>query len=249
VVLVAETTSRKFWPGQDPLGKHLRPIQQKRWRRVVGVVADVRHQALAGDEPWIAGEAYFPYAQPIGDRPPAAMTLVVRSQADPAALANSIRLIVSDLNSEVPVTQIRPMQAVVADSLQTPRSTMWLLGVFALLAVTLGVVGVYGVTSHTVARRTHEFGIRIALGASRASVVALVLGHAARLAMAGVVVGVIAAAASTHVLRSLLYGVRPVDPWIFVTVPLLLAFVALAASYVPARRAAKVDPMVALRHE
>jgi predicted permease len=249
VVLISEATARKFWPGQDPLGKHLRPIWQKHWRRVVGVVADVRHQTLAGDESWIAGEAYFPYAQPIGDRPPAAMTLVVRSQADPVAVADSIRLIVSELHPEAPVTQIRSMQAVLADSLQTPRSTLWLLGVFALLAVTLGAVGVYGVTSHAVAQRTHEFGIRIALGASRVSLLVLVLGHAARLATAGVVVGLIAAAASTHVLRSLLYGVRPVDPWTFVTVPLVLAFVALAASYVPARRAAKVDPMVALRYE
>jgi putative ABC transport system permease protein len=174
---------------------------------------------------------------------------VVRSSSDPAQLAPAIRSEVRALDDGVTVSQVQTMEEAVADSTAQPRFYVLLLGTFAAVALCLAAVGIYGVMSYSVARRTHEIGVRMALGAKRSDVLKLVTGQAMILALGGAAAGLAGALPLTHVMASLLYGVRVADPVTFAVVSALLAAVAVLASYVPARRAAKVDPMVALRYE
>jgi putative ABC transport system permease protein len=192
------------------------------------------------------GDIYFPYT--VGSLLPD-MTLVVRTKGLPAQVAQDVRAVVASVNPDVPVSEVQTMDGILSASLSTPRSTMWLFTGFALLALVLGTVGIYGVLSFSVAERTHEIGIRIALGAQRNNVLKLVIGKGLRLALVGVGTGILGALALTRFLSSLLYDVKPTDPLTFVAVALILTAVALLASYIPARRATKVDPMVALRYE
>jgi len=249
VVLVSATTARRFWPGQDPIGKRVKISWQKPWRTVVGVVGDVREYSLAPK--WAGstmGDIYFPYYGGVESSAPD-MTLVVRTRGLPAQAAHDVRAVVASVNPDVPLSQVETIDGILYASISTPRSTMWLFAGFALLALVLGTVGIYGVLYFSVAERTHEIGLRMALGAQRSEVLKLVLGKGLRLALLGVGAGTVGALALTRYLFSLLYGVKPTDPLTFMVVSLLLIFVALLASYVPARRATKVDPMVALRYE
>jgi predicted permease len=255
VVLISKSTAERYWPGKDPIGQHLKPRWLDPWWTVVGVVGDVREDSMTRNlEEWLDGEIYTPYGpHAIAGRgpegPPADLTLVVRTGRAPRQFAGDLQSVVSRLNGDVPVTQIETLHGWIADAISGPRSTASLFAVFAALALVLGAIGVYGVISYSVAQRTREIGIRIAMGARREEVLYLIVGQGARLALVGVAAGLLGALALTQLMSSLLYGVGAADPATYIGVALLLVVVAIAASYVPARRAMRVDPVVALRYE
>ncbi|HEV2426458.1 MAG TPA: ABC transporter permease [Terriglobia bacterium] len=253
VVILSAATARRFWPGENPIGKHIRPLWAGApWRTVVGVAADVRQYDLANHSPaGFSGAVYMPYAQAVlnNGQLPTGMTLLVRTGADPATTAGRIREIVRDFNPNVPVSEIRTMQEVVWGSTSQSRSMMWLFASFAAAALLLAAVGIYGVISYSTSQRTFEIGMRMALGASRGNVFSLVLGQSVKLVLGGLAVGLAAALAVTRMLNAFLYGIRPTDPLTFLAVGALLIAVALIAGYLPARRATRVDPMIALRNE
>jgi putative ABC transport system permease protein len=209
---------------------------------VVGVVGDVRYDGLASE---IEPEIYRPFLQMPADD----MSLVVRATHDPATLAGSLREAAASLDRTVPVSEIRTLDQLFASSVATSRFTTLLLAAFAGVALTLAAIGIYGVLSYAVSRRAREIGVRMALGARRVDVLRMVLGHAALVAGAGLVGGVAAALATTHVLEGLLFGVTRTDTATFAVVPVLLAGVSMLAAYVPASRATRVDPAIALRLE
>jgi len=255
VVIVSKTTAEHFWPGKDAVGEHFRPAWEKEWRTVVGVVGDVREFSITQNAAsWIDGVIYTPYG-PHAIRgsgaaaPPAEMTLVIETAGEQLQIAGELKNTVASLNHDVPVSQIRPLKNWVAEAMAEPRSTSALFAVFAGLALLLGAVGIYGVVSYSVAQRTREIGIRMALGARRQEVLLLVVGQGAKLALAGVAIGIAGGLMLTRLLSGLLYGVYATDPLTYGAVAILLMFVALAACFLPARRAMRVDPMVALRYE
>jgi predicted permease len=256
VVLVSAATARRFWPGRDPVGKHVRLAWDRDWRTVVGVVADVRQYDLANHSPSeFSGTLYMPYPQSVAtavatDRQlPATMTLLVRTASDPLRVGAEISRLVADLNPNVPVSGLGSMQALVSASAAPSRSMMWLFVAFAGSALVLAIIGTYGVVSYSAAQRTYEMGVRVALGASPVSLFTLVLGHSVRLVLAGLALGVTASLALTRMLARFLYGVTATDPLTFAAVALLLFLIALLAGYFPARRAASIDPLTALRQE
>ncbi|HEX8145946.1 MAG TPA: ABC transporter permease [Pyrinomonadaceae bacterium] len=246
VALVSETMARKLWPGQTPLGRRVSfPGTEKSpqpWRTVVGVVRDVKQYGLDRDD---VMQMYLPEAQ----YPTSFMTMVVRSKSEPSALLGAVRREVAAADRELAVFGVATMEQLLADSVALRRFAMLLLGVFAGVAVALAGVGIYGVISYTVARRTREIGVRIALGARPRDVLRLVLGRGLGLAAAGIALGLVGGLALTQVISSLLFGVGARDPLTFAAVAALLSLVALVACLTPARRATKVDPMVALRYE
>jgi predicted permease len=253
VAIVTEETARRFWPNQVAVGKHIRLVDDKDWRTIVGVIPNVRAYDLQRNAPeWIDGTAYVPYnsAATLEDRRiPTEMTLAIRTAADDSQIATVIRNTVAALNQEVPVSEVKTMRAVVSEAVSTPASTTALLVVFAALALVLGTIGIYGVLSFLVSNRTREIGIRMALGAQRSDVLRSVIGEGAKLTLAGIALGMAGAFAVMRILSGELYGVGPSDPLTFFSVAMLVAVVALTACYLPARRAMRVDPMVALRYE
>ena len=247
VVLVSEGFATRFWPNQDPIGKRIKlPWNPGRegdpWRTVVGVVKDVKQYGL--DKPGTSA-LYLPHAQ----YPVPFMTLVVRTAGDPGQMMGTIRQAVQKIDRDQVPTEIATMQDVMASSIQTQRFSMFVLGAFAALALALAAVGIYGVMSYVVAQRRHEIGIRIALGARVGNILLLVLRNALSMTMAGILLGAAGAFALTRLMKSLLFGVAPADLLTFVVVCSSLLAVALVACYLPARRATKVDPLVALRNE
>jgi putative ABC transport system permease protein len=255
VVLVSRSTAEHFWPGKSPVGEHIRPLWMSEWWTVVGVVGDVREYSMTRNTAeWVDGEFYTAYGshaiQGSGpEAPPAATTLVIRTTQEQNQLGRELQSVVSGLNGDVPVSQVETLNGWVREAVAGTRSTASLFAILAVLAVALGAVGIYGVISYSVAQRTREIGIRMALGARRGEVRMLVVGQGARLAVLGVLAGLIGAVLLTRLMASLLYGVQAADPMTYAGVGVLLMLVALAASYVPAQRAMRVDPMVALRYE
>jgi putative ABC transport system permease protein len=241
VIVISEALALKHFPGENPLGQRINAGGE---REVVGVVADVKPRGL---ELEAKPQIYLPYAQKPTSAP--FVTFTVRTETPPLGLAASVENEIRSLDKDLPVANVRTMEQIVAASLEQRRLTMLLLGVFACIAVALASVGIYGVVSYSVSQRTHELGIRMALGAGGGDVLALVLGQGLRLALVGVTLGLVGAFWLTGLLKDLLYGVRATDPLTFAAVASLLVAVALAACYIPARRASKVDPMVALRYE
>ena len=245
VVILDEELARRLWPGESPLGKRLRlnarTPEQSIWRTVVGVVGHVRQHELAeagGDQ------LYLPLAQ----NPLRLTTLVARSAGDAEGLATGVREAFRLVDRDLPV-EIRTIEEVIDDSLTRQRFNTFLFMAFGLIALTLTVIGVYGVMAYSVAQRTRDVGIRMALGAHRNDVLRLIVGHGARLAVLGIVIGLAAAWSLSRLMISLLYEVAAGDALTFLGVSLLLGLLALLASYLPARRAAKVDPLVALRYD
>jgi putative ABC transport system permease protein len=252
VALVTATTARKYWPNQDPVGKRLKRVYDKDWVTIIGVAGDVNEYSLASRLPgFVDGAVYRPYGNDARNGPtePTDMTLVVRTANNPNNLAPELRRIVASINPAVPLTDIQTFHAVVSHSLVAPRSTMLLFAIFAGLATILGIVGVYGVISYGVAQRVPEIGIRVALGAQKSDIIWLVMKQGGRVAFIGVTLGIAGAMLGSRLLSSLLFGVSTRDAVTFSAVSILLTLVALAASYIPARRAARVDPMVALHYE
>lgn len=250
VVLVTQSMERKFWPKEGAVGKHVKPVFDKSWMTVVGVVSDVNQESLASRLPrWFDGAIYEPYGNSRGKLLPTEMTLIVRYEGNEGSVADTIRRAVGSLDPNVPVSDMETMRTIVSESMAAPRSTTSLFAIFASLALVLGAVGIYGVISYSVAQRTHEIGIRLALGATRSDVLRLVLEKGFKLALTGVLIGAAGALGLAQLLSSLLYGVAPSDPLTFLVVSLVLTGVALLACYIPARRAMRVDPMVALRYE
>jgi len=246
VAVISETTARLFWPGEDPLGKRIKvgeSTSSNKWLKVVGVVKDVRQYEL-GLEP--KPQMYLPHVQNEFFEPRA---LVVRTNVDPLSLAATVRRTVWEIDKDQPVSDISSMEQVVSESVARQRFSMLLLGVFAGLALVLAAVGIYGVMSYGVAQRTREIGIRMALGAQRSDVLRLTVGQGLRLVAVGVLIGLAAAFVLTRVMVSLLFGVSPTDSTTFVTISVILISVAALASYIPALRATKVDPILALRYQ
>jgi putative ABC transport system permease protein len=244
-VLISESLARRFWPNGDAVGKRIlngHPAANSPWQTIVGVVGDTKQYGLSAATRW---EVYQSYLQ----HPVPNFRIVVRSASKPEALTAGIKSELHALDQDVPLSEVTTMQQMVTGSIGTQRITMLLLGLFAALAMMLAAVGIFGVISYSVSQRTQEIGIRMALGAERRDVLRLVVGKGIGLTLIGVGAGLVGALALTRFLSSLLFGVRPTDPMIFSGVSLLLAAVALFASYIPARRATKVDPMVALRYE
>ncbi|HZU29734.1 MAG TPA: FtsX-like permease family protein, partial [Candidatus Angelobacter sp.] len=246
VVIVNQTMARMFWGNQSPIGRRVRPSSDNNeWCTVVGVVADVKNAGI--DKP-TGSELYLPYRQPRGYGY-SNMYVVLRGKNDSLDLAGAVRRELNQLDSSVPLSSVRTMEDVLSSAQSRPRFLTLLLTIFSAVALSLALVGIYGVLSYLVARRSKEFGLRMALGAPRDHVLALVLKQGALLALAGIGFGLLAALLFTRLMSSLLFGIRAVDPLTFILMPLILAAVALLASYVPARRATKVDPMVVLRYE
>jgi putative ABC transport system permease protein len=243
VVLVNDSMARKFWPGEDPVGKRLRMGDSKGpLRTVVGVVGDVLHRSL--DAPHTL-QIYLPNAQFTDSD----VILAVRATNDPVSLISAVRGEIAALDPQVPVSEIATMDEVVSASVTNQRFGAILFFLFAAIALLLATVGIYGVISYSVAQRTHEIGIRVALGAHRGEVLRLIIGEAMRPALWGAAAGLCAAFGLMRLLTGLLFGVRPSDPPTFALVSLILLVVALLACYLPARRATRVDPVIALRYE
>jgi putative ABC transport system permease protein len=242
-VIINETMSRRFWPGESPLGKRISYEWEKGvWLTIVGVVGDVKEFSLEA-------ETRPEMCVPISHQAPPWMSLVVRTSSDPMNLLPAVQTQISAVFKDVPAFDVRTMEQWLADSLAGRRFSMVLLGLFAALALLLAAVGIYGVVSYAAAERTHEICIRMALGATRRSVLLLVIRNGLVLTAVGVAFGLAGALALTRLLESLLYDVKPTDPLTFGAVALLLMGVTLLACFIPARRATKVDPMVALRYE
>jgi len=251
-VLISESMAKSFWPNEDAVGKHLTLYFFPDVPRVVvGVVADVKMTAMNETQP--VPTLYFPLTQLSPVRGAAwrsiPMSLAVRTSAAPLSVLPAITGAIRETDADVPLLNIRTMDDSVSASLSPERFTMLLLGSFAGLALLLAVVGIYSVMSYAVSRRTNEIGIRVALGASRRDVLLLIVRQALLLALLGSVIGIVGALSLSRLMASQLYGVRPTDPLTFITVAALLMIVALAASYIPARRAMRVGPMAALRYE
>jgi putative ABC transport system permease protein len=248
VFLINETLARQYFPGEDPIGKRIsvsvRATQDKKDEvgEIVGIVGDVKHQSLDKE----AGpECYIPYLQ----IPDPYMTLVVRTKAEPAGMAGALRTAIQQVDPEEPVFDIATMNQIMARSIATRRFNMLLLGIFAALALILAGVGIFGVMNYSVTQRVHEIGIRMALGAQTSDVLKMVIGQGMLFTLLGVGLGLLAAFALTRLMSGLLVGVSATDPVTFAGVSLLLIVVAFIACYIPARRATRVDPMIALRYE
>jgi predicted permease len=255
VVLINERAARRYWPGEDPLGKRISfgtaEGGKPQWVIIAGVVKDAKQESWA-DEP--EPETYlaaFQHRAFLGDSAPhfSYLTLVVRTVGNPAALAPAVKETVWRFDRNLPISEVATMDQVVADATAEPRFEMLLLGMFAAVALALAAVGIYGVMSYAVSRRTHEIGIRVSLGASRAGVLWMVLRQGMALAAAGAVAGGAGALLLSRLMTKLLYAVKPTDPVTFVAGVAVLGLVALVATYIPAWRATRIDPVSALRCE
>ena len=252
VVIITASTARRFWPGESAVGKHVKTVTENKWRTVIGVTNDVRQFNLAGRGPdGISGAFYMPYPQAVqGDNQiPAAMDLLVKTATEPSRVAGEVRQIARDLDPNTPAGEVTTLQAIVSNSTSDFQSTMWVFLSFAAASLALAAVGIYGLVSNSVAQRTYEIGLRMAIGATRPTILRMMLAQSLRLTFAGIAAGVVVALIVTRFLGSLLFGVGTTDSVTFTAVCVLMLSVAILASYVPAWRAANLDPVKSLRAE
>src|SRR5712692_5486936 len=245
VAIISKSLAQRLWPDQDPIGQQLRPVvgdPNPRWYRIIGVVADAKQRGLGTEQRPTIYRTYYQSAVRY-------TFVLVRTHPDPLSMAAAVKNTIASVDRGLALGVVQTLDQQLAQSVSTQRFSMTLLALFGGLALSLAAIGVYGVTAYAAAQRTHEVGVRMALGAQPADIVKLVLGESLRLGLAGVAVGIAGALALTRVMRNLLYGVSATDPLTFFAVSAALVGVALAACYLPARRAARVDPIVALRFE
>jgi putative ABC transport system permease protein len=248
VVMINQTLAKTFYKNVNPIGRRLYPGGSKIGFTIIGVMKDVKQ---GGIDSKTGTELYLDYDQmpaTLGFAP-RNMNVVMRSPLEPSALAATVRRVVSALDPTLPIVKFRSMDEVFSDSVSRPRFLAQLLGIFAVVALALAAIGTYGVLAYSVAARRRELGIRMALGSSQRGLLSLVLGQGMALAIIGLIVGMVGALAVTRLASSLLFGVKPVDPATFGAVAVFMLLVALLASWIPARRATHVDPLVALREE
>lgn len=246
VVIIDEKFAKKYWPNQDPIGKKIKGGSRESknpWMEIVGVVASIRYDELAASDNLI--QMYCPYYQVPSGR----ISLAIKTQTEPLSYTKAVRSEVSALDKEQPISDVKTMSQLIETSISSEKLMLILLGLFALLALVLASVGIYGVVSYSVSQRTHEIGIRMALGAQANQVMVMIVKQAMALALIGIALGLIGALAFTRLLSSLLYEVSVTDLSIFIFAPVFLAIVSFLACYLPARRATKVDPLIALRYE
>jgi predicted permease len=250
VVVIDEELAKKYFADTDPIGKRL--IVNDVTSQIIGVVGHVKQFGLVDDHESLQAQLYFPF-RAMTDRDLGGgiggATVILRSQSGVSNAFNSVREVVRQQNNQNVISRPQTLDEVIAGSISTQRFSMYLLGAFATVALLLASLGIYGVISYLVGQRTHELGVRIALGAQRADIMRLVLGHGLRMALAGVAVGLLAAFGLTRLMTKMLFGVSATDPLTFAGISVLLTFIALVACYIPARRATKVDPLEALRNE
>jgi putative ABC transport system permease protein len=259
VAAIDDVLASTYFRGQDPLGQTITFGWTPPWGpcRIVGVVGHVRHWGLGNESSYTQAQAYYPLYQipdqwVTGSEGFPTTTIIVRTPLPAAVVIPAIKNVLYGIAKDQPIYNVESMEEIASESMSAQRFPMILLGAFAALALLLASVGIYGVISYSVTQRVHEIGIRMALGAGKRTIFQLVLGQGVRLAVVGLAIGVTATLVLTRLLSSfsnLLYGVAPSDPATMIAVAILLMLVALAASYIPARRATRVDPMVALRHE
>lgn len=245
VAIINQTLARHYFPKSSALGKRIR-MEDTDWLTIVGVVRDVRQAGLT--QP-VLPEIFVPYAQAVSPNLAQSMSLVVRSSSDPAKLTASLRSAVQEVDAGQPIHNVQTMQEIISQSVSDRRLTMWLLSIFAGVAMLLSMIGIYSVMSYVVTQNTREIGIRMALGAQARDVLKLIVGQGLMLALIGIGLGLLGSLWLTKLVESLLFGVTATDPIVFAAVSALLIMVAILASYLPARRATKVDPMIALRYE
>jgi predicted permease len=246
VVVVSENVRKRFWPGQDPIGKRIKtggPTSHNPWLRVIGVVGEMKYRGLPNN-PTADPDIYRPWSEEERD-----ILLAVRTTLDPAGLAPAVRNAIHEIDKTIPIYDVATMSEQIGAQTARNRFTSWLMGIFAAVALLLAMVGVYGVMSYAVTRRTQEIGVRMALGANRSQVLLLIVGQGLPLILAGIVVGLAVSFGLTRLIATLLYGVTATDAFTFATVTALLVSIALFACLLPAMRASRVDPLVALRHE
>jgi putative ABC transport system permease protein len=246
VAIINDSAARRFFPNQDPLGQQIKlgsnPDSDEPWSTVVGIVGDVKYRGLDAD----AGPTlYYSYPQ----SPPQGMYVFVRTTSAPESVLPAIRGEIRAVDPELPLSRIKTMSQLLDDAVSQPRFLTVLIGIFAGVALFLAAIGIYGVIAYSVAQRTQEIGLRMALGANPRNVLTLVVGHGFKLAIAGILIGLLAAFALTRVITTFLFGVEAMDPLTYVFTALILLGVAIAASYLPARRATKVDPLTAVRYQ
>jgi putative ABC transport system permease protein len=242
VALVNETLANHYWPNQNPLGKHIAGSRDLVQREVVGVVSDTKFSSLDAVG---ADQLYVPLEQ----MPYPTMTLVVRSATPSEGLVTAIRAKIAEVDPALPVSGVTNMDAVVASSASQPRLITQFVSAFAIFALVLAAIGIYGVMAYSVSTRRQEMGIRLSLGAEPTDILKLVVAQGMRLALLGVAIGIIVSLALTRLLATLLFGVRATDPFAFAMAAFALLFTALLACYIPARRATRVDPIIVLRSE
>jgi putative ABC transport system permease protein len=240
--IINDELARIYFSGEDPIGKRISFDDRQSWISIVGIIGDVKQLGLDSSA---KPEVYFPYLQVVAPE----MSLVIRTSTNPLSLAAALKSQIQMIDKDLPIDDAKTMQQLLAESSSGRRFNMLLLSVFAAVALVLAIVGIYGVMSYTVARRTHEIGIRVAVGAQPLDVFRMVIGQGMKLAIIGVACGLAGAFGLTRLMTTMLFGVEPTDPATFVSIAVLLTGVTLVACYIPARRATKVDPLVALRYE
>ena len=246
VAVINETMARLLWPDSEPLGRRINFGNPDRhpWYRIVGVVGDVKHFGLDAQP---EKEVYMTYSQASYRGPHT--TLVARTSGDPMGLASTIRDRILSADPDQPIYNVRPLSTVLTSSVGPQRFNLLMMSAFAFLCLNLAAVGIYGIISYSVGQRIHEIGIRMALGARPTDVLKVSVGQGAFLTLLGLLIGIVGALALSRLLSGLLFGVQPNDPVTFAAVAVFLCLVALVATYLPARRAAKIDPVIALRHD
>ena len=244
-IVIDEEFARRHWPNEDAVGKRILMGDEKdpRFLEVIGVVGRVKMESLNQNSDRVQG--YFAFNQTPNDN----MTVIVKGSSDPNQLIGSMRAAVKEIDPDQPIYNPRTMQEIRSESVATERLNLTLLSIFAGIALVLAIVGIYGVLSYSVTQRTHEIGIRMAIGARPRDVFAMILGHGMKLTLIGVVLGLVAAFAATRLMETMLFGVAPTDLTTFSLISIMLITVAAVACYLPGRRATKVEPTISLRYE